>query len=126
MIWWFYHVPLILVGWYGTRAGIPAFTVAIAGITLFIGVITDRSRSVWPAVMTHGAWNALVATGFAVTVGATKLPAFKGSTTWVGEFGWLAAVAVLVVGVVAALWHLRSPATVDTRSEVSAPEEVPR
>ena len=45
---------------------------------------------------------------------------------WVGEFGWLAAVAVFVVGVVAALWHLRTRATVDTRSEVSAPEEVPR
>jgi membrane protease YdiL (CAAX protease family) len=107
-IWWLYHVPLILVGWYGTRAGLPAFTVAIAGFTLFVGVLTDRSKSLWPSVLAHGAWNALVATGFAVvTLGGARLAAFTGSTTWVGEFGWLAAVASLALGVIAAIWHLR-------------------
>ena len=111
VIWWAYHVPLILAGWYGTRAGIPAFTVAIAGFTLFVGVLTDRSKSIWPSVLAHGAWNALIATGFAVTtLSGTQLPAFAGSTTWVGEFGWLAAIGSLVLGVAATVWHLRRPA----------------
>jgi hypothetical protein len=109
-IWFAYHVPLILLGWYGTRAGLPAFAVAVAGFTLFVGVLTDRSRSIWPSVVAHGAWNGLVATGFAVTtLGGTRLAAFTGSTTWVGEFGWLAAVAMLLLGVAASVWHLRRP-----------------
>jgi len=108
IIWWLYHIPLILFGWYGFMGGIPAFTVAIAGFTLFVGVLTDRSHSLWPSVIAHGAWNALVSTGFAVTtMGGVKLQAFTGSTTWVGEFGWLAAIASIVLGIVVTAWHLR-------------------
>ncbi|WP_029252355.1 CPBP family intramembrane glutamic endopeptidase [Paraoerskovia marina] len=110
VIWWAYHVPLILLGWYGDAGHLPAFTVAIVGITLFIGVITDRSRSLWPSVVAHGAWNGLVATSFAVTEGDESIPAFAGSDELMGEFGWLAAVTILVVGVVAALWHTRTMA----------------
>jgi membrane protease YdiL (CAAX protease family) len=108
-IWWVYHVPLIILGWYGEVAHLPAFTVAIVGITLFLGVITDRSRSLWPAVITHGAWNALVATSFAASEGNEQVPAFAGSDELMGEFGWLAAATSLVVGIVAALWHTRTP-----------------
>ena len=82
IVWWLYHLPLILFGWYGTLGGIPAFTVAIAGFTLFVGVLTDRSRALWPSIVAHGAWNALVATGFAVTTQeGIQLEAFTGSTT---------------------------------------------
>jgi membrane protease YdiL (CAAX protease family) len=109
-IWWLYHLPLILFGWYGTVSGLLAFTVAIAGFTLFVGVLTDRAKSLWPSVAAHGAWNALVSTGFAVTtVGGESLSAFTGSTRWVGEFGWLAAVSMLVIGIVATVWNLRRP-----------------
>lgn len=107
-VWWTYHAPLIIFGWYGSLPGLPAFTVAIAGLTLFIGVLTDRSRAVWPSVIAHGAWNALVATGFAVG-GNASLVVFAGSTLWVGEFGWLAAIASLATGTVAAWWHLSRP-----------------
>ena len=107
-VWWTYHAPLIFLGWYGSLAGLPAFTVAVAGITLFIGVLTDRSRAVWPSVIAHGAWNALVLTGF-VVAGNASLVVFAGSTLWVGEFGWLAAIASLATGVVAAWWHLSRP-----------------
>lgn len=108
-IWWVYHVPLIILGWYGQLSHLPAFTVAIIGITLFIGVITDRSRSLWPSVMTHGAWNALVATSFATSKGDEQVPAFTGSGALLGEFGWLAAATTIVLGVAAALWHTRHP-----------------
>ncbi len=108
VVWWLYHVPLILFGWYGSVAGLPAFTVAIAGFTLFVGVLTERSRSIWPSVMAHGAWNALVATSFAATEGDDKVPAFAGSDALLGEFGWLAATSTLIVGVAATAWHLRT------------------
>jgi membrane protease YdiL (CAAX protease family) len=109
-VWLGYHVPIILFGWYGEVAHLPAFIVVIIGLTLFLGVITDRSRSVWPSVVTHGAWNAMVVTIFAVTEGGEQVPAFSGSDELLGEFGWLAAGTVLVVGVVAALWHTRTMA----------------
>jgi hypothetical protein len=108
IVWFAYHVPLIVVGWYGRPQGLPAFAVAVGGFTLFVGVLTDRSHSIWPSVAAHGAWNALVATGFAVaTLSGGRLPAFRGSTRWVGEFGWLAATGALLLGVAATAWHLR-------------------
>lgn len=107
VVWWLYHLPMVLLGWYGTIAGLPAFTVAIAGFTLFVGVVTDRSRSLWPSVVAHGAWNGLVATSFAATDGTDSVPAFSGSEALLGEFGWLAAVSTIVLGVGAAAWHTR-------------------
>jgi membrane protease YdiL (CAAX protease family) len=104
-VWWLYHVPLILLGWYGTIGGIPAFTVALAGFALFVGVLTDRSGSLWPSVVAHAGWNSLVATGF----DADGTPAFTGSEVVVGEFGWLAAVSSLLLGVLATWWHLSRP-----------------
>ena len=109
VVWWLYHVPLILFGWYGSIGGLPAFTVAITGFTLFVGVLTDRSRSIWPSVMAHGAWNALVATSFAATERDDSVPAFAGSDTLLGEFGWLAAISMLIVGVASSTWHARTP-----------------
>lgn len=106
-IWWVYHVPLILFGWYGTLAGLPAFTVAIAGFTLFVGVLTDRSHSVWPSVLAHSAWNGMVATSFAATEDILPIPAFSGSDQLLGEFGWLAAITTFLLGVGTALWHVR-------------------
>ena len=107
VIWWIYHVPLVLFGWYGSLAGLPAFTVAIAGFTLFVGVLTDRSKSLWPSVVAHGTWNGLVATSFAATVGGDSVPAFAGSEELMGEFGWLAAITMAILGFVTALWHSR-------------------
>lgn len=108
VVWWLYHVPLIVLGWYGSVSGLVAFSVAIVGITLFIGVITDRSKSIWPSVVLHGSWNALVATSFAYTKGADKISAFTGNDSLLGEFGWLAAITTLILGLVAAKWHVNS------------------
>jgi membrane protease YdiL (CAAX protease family) len=107
VIWWTYHVPLILLGWYGSLEGLPAFTVAIAGFTLFVGLLTERSRSLWPSVVAHGAWNGLVATSFAATEGVDRVPAFSGSDALLGEFGWLAAGTMIVLGLLTAWWHTR-------------------
>jgi hypothetical protein len=55
----------------------------------------------------HGSWNALVATSFAYTKGDEKIAAFTGNDALLGEFGWIAAVATLLLGVVAAYWHIQ-------------------
>jgi membrane protease YdiL (CAAX protease family) len=107
VIWWIYHLPMILLGWYGSLAGLPAFTAVIAGFTLFVGVLTDRSKSLWPSVVAHGAWNGLVATSFAAIEGTERVPAFAGSDALLGEFGWLAAITMLTLGLATAWWHTR-------------------
>ena len=107
-VWWVYHGPFIFFGWYGTVAGLPAFTVALIGFTLFVGVLTDRSRSVWPSVFAHAAWNALVATTFAVHIDGSEIPAFSGADHLLGEFGWIPAITMLAIGGISAWWHLHT------------------
>jgi len=107
-IWWLYHAPLVFAGLYGSVSGLPAFAVAIVGVVLFVGVLTERSRSIWPSVLTHGSWNAFVATRFVAARG-TDDRLVTGSDTLLGEFGWLAAVTMLLLGVGFAWWHLRTP-----------------
>jgi membrane protease YdiL (CAAX protease family) len=64
VIWWIYHAVLIFAEWYGFMGGIPAFTVGLLGFVLFVGVLTERSRSIWPSVLAHGSWNGLVQSYF--------------------------------------------------------------
>lgn len=120
VVWWAYHAPLVFLGAYGSLGGLPAFTVAIAGFVLFVGVLTDRSGSVWPSVLTHGAWNAMVIKHFASDT-AGDHEGFTGSDTLLGEFGWIAAVCMLAVGLAAAWWHLRHPANPPGRRRSTTP-----
>ncbi len=50
-VWWLYHLPAVLWWGYGSLGGLAAFTVAITGFVLFVGVLTDRSRAIWPSVL---------------------------------------------------------------------------
>jgi membrane protease YdiL (CAAX protease family) len=108
VVWWIYHAVLIFAGWYGFFGGIPAFTVGLLGFVLFVGVLTERSRSVWPSVLAHGSWNALVATYFSSS-GAVEDRVFTGSRYLLGEFGWLGAAGMLILGVGFVWWHFRTP-----------------
>jgi membrane protease YdiL (CAAX protease family) len=137
-IWWLYHLPAVLLWGYGFVSGLPAFTIAITGFILFVGVLTDRSRSIWPSVLAHGAWNGMVAKAYlASTSGSatadctgSACPApfdspdglFTGTQTWLGEFGWIAALTMLTIGLVATRWHLRHPLP---SAELPARESVP-
>jgi membrane protease YdiL (CAAX protease family) len=107
-VWWIYHAGLTFAGWYGFNGGIPAFSVALVGFVLFVGVLTERSRSVWPSVLAHGSWNALVQSYFSSS-GAEADRVFTGSRYLLGEFGWLGAAGMLILGVAFAWWHLRTP-----------------
>jgi membrane protease YdiL (CAAX protease family) len=107
-VWWIYHAGLTCGGWYGFVGGIPAFTVGLLGFVLFVGVLTERSRSIWPSVLAHGSWNALVATYFSSS-SAVEDRAFTGSGYLLGEFGWLGAAGMLILGVGFVWWHLLTP-----------------
>lgn len=85
LIWAVWHVPLILTGQYAAGA-----QPELSAMLFVIGVVADgflaayvrlRSGSVWPAVMLHAAWNAVIQGTFdRATVG----------TSWaVGESGLL-------------------------------------
>ncbi|WP_062381612.1 CPBP family intramembrane glutamic endopeptidase [Demequina pelophila] len=122
-IWWLYHVPAVLWWGYGYVGGLPAFTVGMVGFILFVGVITERSNSLWPSVLAHGAWNSLVAAAFRAGLGGQSPSCdgtacepftaganlFTGPQTLLGEFGWIAALTMLALGVATAVWHVRRP-----------------
>jgi membrane protease YdiL (CAAX protease family) len=121
-IWWLYHLPAVLFWGYGSVSGLLPFTVAITGFILFVGVLTDRSRAIWPSVLAHGAWNGIVAKAYYTSISGEAIPActdgtcpdftgdhnlFTGPQSLLGEFGWIAAVSMLLLGLVAGLWHTR-------------------
>lgn len=123
-VWWLYHLPAVLWWGYGYIRGLAAFTVAVLGFILFVGVLTDRSGGIWASVLAHGAWNGIVATAYFASLSGGAVPScsgndcpefsgghyvFTGPQSLLGEFGWIGAVTMLVVGVIAALWHLRHP-----------------
>jgi hypothetical protein len=95
-------------GSYGFFGGIPAFTVGLLGFVLFVGVLTERSRSIWPSVLAHGSWNGLVQSYFSSS-GAVEDRVYTGSRYLLGEFGWLGAVGMVILGVGAVWWHFRTP-----------------
>lgn len=94
LIWAFWHVPLILSGQYaaGSQPRISAmlFVVGTVADAYLAAYVRLRSGSVWPAVMYHGAVNAIIQ--------GTFDRASAGTSPAIGESGWLTAtVAVIVV-----------------------------
>jgi membrane protease YdiL (CAAX protease family) len=124
LIWGVWHVPLILGGVY--LAGPPpavsallwmvtatAFSVVFARLRLATG-------SVWPAVVLHAAWNAIIQVAFD--------PASKGPGTelWVGESGILVALTMLAAAALFSRgpWPLRrAPDAPDEAGPAPAGEE---
>jgi membrane protease YdiL (CAAX protease family) len=108
LIWAVWHVPLILTGQYATgtqpRVSAMLFVIGVVADGYLAAYVRLRSGSVWPAVIYHGAVNAMIQGTFdRATVGTPQA---------VGESGWLtAATAVVVVLVVTrGPWKLqRSP-----------------
>jgi membrane protease YdiL (CAAX protease family) len=94
LIWALWHVPLILSGQYaaGLRPQLSAMLFVLGNVADAYLAAYDRLRSgsVWPAVMYHGAWNAIIQ--------GTFDHASVGTRPAIGESGWLTAtIAVIVV-----------------------------
>jgi CAAX protease family protein len=109
VIWALWHVPLILSGQYaaGTHPWLSAvlFVIGVIADAYLAAYVRLRSGSVWPAVMYHGAWNAIIQGTFdRATVGTPQV---------VGESGWLTVtIAVIVVFFLTqGLWKLRRTPT---------------
>lgn len=103
VIWWLFHLPLVLGGLYASgRTPLVAagfFGVAVTAIGSVAGWSRLATQSIWPAVLLHASWNSVIQGSF------DKLTAGEGpqspETLWVGESGLLvavvAALAVLLV-----------------------------
>jgi membrane protease YdiL (CAAX protease family) len=129
-IWWVYHLPGVLFWGYGSVGGLLPFALTITGVVLFVGVLTDRSRAIWPSVLVHGAWNGMVAKAYYTSISGEAIPActdgvcpdfagdnylFTGPQNLLGEFGWIAAVTTLLLGLAAGWWHMRHPMAAGSR-----------
>ncbi|HZI92627.1 MAG TPA: CPBP family intramembrane glutamic endopeptidase [Patescibacteria group bacterium] len=90
LIWGLWHTPLILSGQYasGPHPILSAciFIVDVAVFSYFIAWLRLTTGSVWPAVVAHGAWNAIIQGAFDASTTGTSL--------WVGESGIL----IILVG----------------------------
>jgi hypothetical protein len=89
-----------------------------------------RSGAIWPSVLAHGAWNGMVAKAYYASPSGEAIPAckdgvcpdfagdgylFTGPQNLLGEFGWIAAVPMLLLGPAAGWWHMRHPIAADAR-----------
>ncbi|MGY1700219.1 CPBP family intramembrane glutamic endopeptidase [Geodermatophilus sp. SYSU D00766] len=113
LIWAAWHLPLALGAGYAAGSSlvvsVPLLVVQITAAGFVLAWLRLSSGSVWPAVLFHGVWNAVVQTAFdPATTGAA-------ATTWVGESGILTTLAV--IGVAVLLWR-RSPTS---RAQTVAP-----
>ena len=94
LIWGAWHLPVLFAGVYTVG---PSRLLSAAGLmvaTLAFGAILSWLRpatgSVWPVVIAHTVWNALINAGFTfATQNASK-------NMWIGETGILVAVTLVI------------------------------
>jgi len=105
LIWALWHVPLILSGLYaaGSHPWLSAALFVIGAIAeaYLAASLRLRSGSIWPAVVMHGAWNAIIQ--------GTFDRATAGSSFAVGESGWLTVIVTIGFVLVATrgVWALQ-------------------
>ena len=111
-----FHLPLILIATtydeHGSRwlvAPVVVATITMGGV--FYAYLWDRTHSVWPVAMAHGAVN----TAFAVGAGAVVATSDAGLAYVAGESGIATLAAVAVVGAAflarAKVWRMGTIAT---------------
>ncbi len=111
LVWGAWHMPLIVSGQYAAgrypilSAGM--FLVSIVAAGYVVARARLESGSVWPAVVFHSAWNAIIQGSFdRYTAGGDTS---HGSTIWTGEGGILVAVtsAVVALALMLRAWPVR-------------------
>jgi membrane protease YdiL (CAAX protease family) len=115
VIWWTFHLPLILGGVYAAGP-VPAVGALLFGVTVLgMGSVACWSRlatgSIWPSVLIHATWNSVIQDGFDVLTAGEGPRSVE--SLWVGESGILVAGVGVVVAVgVRAAMRLSSAAAV--------------
>ena len=93
LVWALWHLPLIVSGQYaaGPNRVLSAavFVATVVGMGFTLAFLRLSTGSVWPAIVLHGVWNAVIQGAFDVS---TREPSI-----WVGEAGLLVAAASLAV-----------------------------
>jgi uncharacterized protein len=98
LIWGVWHVPLILGGVYlvGPPPALAAllWILTATALSFVFAKLRLETGSVWPAIVLHAAWNAVIQTVFD--------PASAGPSValWVGESGILVVIAVAALAIV--------------------------
>ena len=94
LIWGTWHLPVLFAGVYAlgpsrllSAAGLMIATLAFGAILSWLRLSTG---SVWPAILAHAAWNALINAGFTF---ATQNPS---QNIWIGETGILVVAALVI------------------------------
>jgi membrane protease YdiL (CAAX protease family) len=104
-IWAFWHVPLILSGQYAAgshpRLSESVFVIGTIVMAYVVAYVRLQSGSLWPAVMLHGAWNAIIQ--------GTFDRATTGTPSAVGESGWMTMIAsiIIVLFITRGVWTLQ-------------------
>lgn len=95
-IWAIWHYPIIIAyGGGNTVFQLICFTVMIIAMTVIMTYYTFRSRSVWPAIMFHGAHNIYIQKIF------TPLTVETSSTAlWTDEYGLMIPIVVSLIALV--------------------------
>lgn len=125
LVWGLWHAPLILSGQYAAGPyPVASSLLFLVGITA-TGYVFARVRlatgSVWPAVILHSAWNAVIQGAFDAFLPGHD--AAHAGSIWVGESGVLV-VATQVLFALALAWravpYRRSPSDHEGRLELRA------
>jgi membrane protease YdiL (CAAX protease family) len=104
LIWGGWHLPLLFSGLYyaGPNVYLSAllFMVAVTALAWFYAQLRLTTGSIWPAIILHGAGNAILHNVFdAATRGDQAL-------LWIGESGILVTLAVIAVSaLLIRVWH---------------------
>lgn len=98
-VWAVWHYPVIIAyGGGNTLFQLACFTVMIIAMTVIMTYYTFKSRSVWPAIMFHGAHNIYIQKIF------TPLTVESPSTTlWADEYGLMIPLIVSLIALI--YWH---------------------
>ena len=107
LIWGGWHLPLLLSGLYyaGPNIYLSAllFMVAVTVLSWFYAQLRLTTGSIWPAIILHGAGNAILHNVFDASTRGTQ------ANLWIGESGILVTLAVIAVSVL--LMRVWRPAT---------------
>ncbi len=111
LIWAAWHLPLVLSGQYAS-SNYPAlsalcFALQVVGGAYVAARVRLESGSIWPAVVYHASWNAVIQGTFdRFTAGAD---ASGGGSIWTGESGFVVVAVNLAVAIafVARPWPVR-------------------